>query len=75
MTGQEIFRRIIELIPGAGVVASGAVASATASTITTIMGMAYTATLEATLKVNSNPSSDQIAEAFKEELRNRNWQF
>jgi uncharacterized protein (DUF697 family) len=70
--GHEIFRRLVELIPGAGVAVSAAVGAGTASTITTIMGMAYVATLEAVLKNNPNPSPDQIAEAFKEELRRKN---
>lgn len=71
--GQEVFRRLVELIPGAGVAASAAVGAGTAGTITTIMGMAYVTTLEIILEKNPDPSPEEIAEEFKKELSKTNY--
>ncbi len=68
--GRELFRRLVEWIPGGGgVFASAVIGAGTASTITGIMGAAYIATLAKLIEDNPNPTPEEVVEAFKKELR------
>ena len=69
--GRTIVTGLLKLILGAGTLIGASVGAATATVLTKAMGEAYLAALSGILKNNSNPSADEIGEAFKEALRNK----
>lgn len=62
-----VVANLLKMIPGAGSVAGGSIAAATAAAITTTIGEVYIAVLDALFIVNDGepPTSEEVAEAFK----------
>ena len=69
--GRTIVTALLKMIPGAGTLIGASVGAATATALTTAMGEAYLAAITGILKKNSNPSAEEIGNAFKEALRNK----
>jgi len=70
MTGRAVVSGLLKLIPGAGTLVGGAIAAATAGTITTTLGKIYIATLESICakSIGSLPNQDEIVGEFKKRL-------
>jgi uncharacterized protein (DUF697 family) len=72
LAGRAILAGLLKLVPGAGSVAGGAIAAATAAGLTTVVGEAYIRALSAlTARAGAPPTEGEIAEAFGVELRRR----
>jgi len=69
LVGRTIVTGILKLIPGAGPILGGLISSSTASALTTIMGKAYLKVLANNIKAKGVPSAEDLAEQFKEALR------
>ena len=69
LVGRELFRRIIELVPGAGVLASSMAGGTIASTITLAMGTAYINTLRHFAENGTKPTPEEISQLFKENMK------
>ena len=67
LAGRSIVSGLLKMIPGAGSVAGGTIAAATAAGITTAFGEAYIAALDMLFVQNNGepPTSEEVAEAFK----------
>ena len=70
MTGRAVVSGLLKLIPGAGTIVGGAIAAATAGTITTTLGKIYIATLESICAKSMGifPNQDEIVSEFKKRL-------
>ena len=69
LVGRELFRRIIEWIPGGGVAASSAAGGVIAYAITFAMGTAYIKTLKYFAENGIKPTPEEIGQAFKENMK------
>ena len=68
ITGRALVRGLIKLIPGAGSVIGGSISAVTASILTTGMGYAYYNAVRSA-QTNGEVSAQDLAEAFKQELK------
>lgn len=70
--GRAIVGSLLKLIPGGGSVAGGVVSAAVASTLTATFGQAYITTLKKLFEKNAEGklSAEEVAEAFKTEIKN-----
>jgi uncharacterized protein (DUF697 family) len=72
LAGRAILSGLLKLVPGAGSAAGGAIAAATAASLTTAVGEAYIRALVLlTAREGGPPSEREIAEAFGAELSRR----
>jgi uncharacterized protein (DUF697 family) len=73
LAGRAIVSGLLKLIPGAGSVAGGAIAAATAATLTTLIGEVYIGTLATLFETSGGamPTAEEIATAFGEALKKR----
>ncbi|TVR05036.1 MAG: DUF697 domain-containing protein [Deltaproteobacteria bacterium] len=71
--GRAIVTGLLKLVPGAGTIAGGAIAAATASTLTTAFGFAYLAALKHLREQHGDAplSADDISRAFQDQLRRK----
>lgn len=70
VAGRALVGGLLKLLPGAGSIAGGAIAGATAATLTSTVGFVYIRVLS-TLFANASgkpPSDDQVADAFAKAL-------
>jgi uncharacterized protein (DUF697 family)/predicted GTPase len=73
LAGRAILGGLLKLLPGVGSLAGGAIAAATAASLTTVVGEAYIRTLVMLFERTggTTPSEREIAEAFGVELDRR----
>jgi uncharacterized protein (DUF697 family)/GTP-binding protein EngB required for normal cell division len=71
VVGQQLASGLLKLLPGAGSVAGGAIAAATAAALTTTFGEAYVAVLHELFQKSGGepPTLDAISKAFRDRLR------
>lgn len=69
LVGRELFRRIIELIPAAGQIASSTVGATIAGSITGMMGAAYINTLKYFAEEGIKPTPEEISQEFKKNMK------
>jgi small GTP-binding protein len=69
IAGRSIVTNLLKLIPGAGTIAGGAIAAATAAALTTAFGEVYIATLVKLMEKSGGepPTADEILKTFKEQ--------
>jgi uncharacterized protein (DUF697 family) len=72
-TGQAVVSGLLKLVPGAGSLAGGAIAAATAGSLTTVFGEAYIAVLCRLMEARAGelPTAEEVAVAFREEIEGR----
>ncbi len=73
LAGRAIVSGLLKLLPGAGSLAGGAIAAATASALTTLIGEVYIGTLARLFEASggATPTQEQISTAFGEALKSR----
>jgi uncharacterized protein (DUF697 family) len=73
VSGRAIVGGLLELLPGAGSIVGGVIASATAGTMTTLLGEAYLSALEKVFATHhgEQPSPSEVLAAIKETSSNR----
>ncbi|MDE0221279.1 MAG: DUF697 domain-containing protein [Spirochaetaceae bacterium] len=71
--GRAVVSNLLKFVPGLGMVAGGAIAAATAGTLTTTLGKIYIAVLAKlfTASEGDAPSPEDIAREFKARMANR----
>jgi uncharacterized protein (DUF697 family) len=69
IAGRSIVTNLLKLIPGAGTLASGAIAAATAAALTTVFGEVHIATLVKLMEKSGGepPTADEILKTFKKQ--------
>lgn len=72
-SGQAMVSGLLKLVPGAGTLAGGAIAAATAASLTTVFGEAYITVLSKLMEARSGefPSAEEVAQAFRAEIEGR----
>jgi uncharacterized protein (DUF697 family) len=68
VVGRAIVGGLLKLIPGAGSIIGGTIAAATASGLTTAIGLAYIAAIEAIFKEGGELTARNVAQHFKDQL-------